>query len=237
MRDPILQGLNQLADGLRPWVAERAQRMRSVNAGAAAEREQFRDAQSLLVFMWDNWNSLFRDELSYVERSLVSELREFRNRWAHQQPFCEADVYRFLDNAERLLTAVGSADADRIRELRLRSLHRLYESEVLKSHPRQHRLLWWPLILCLGCAAAIDFAMVRYFSNGLTLLLCGFITLLLLRVGYLLTLRESRPALGPRECPACSRIVYTVECPYCEAASFRSQMGRHRSELTKGVGV
>lgn len=61
------------------------------------------DAQFLLVLMWDHWNQLFRQDLSFVERSLISELRDFRNRWAHQGPMSENDIYRVLDGIERLL--------------------------------------------------------------------------------------------------------------------------------------
>jgi hypothetical protein len=36
--------------------------------------------------MWDNWNDVFRNVLGHAERSLVSELRDWRNKWAHQNP-------------------------------------------------------------------------------------------------------------------------------------------------------
>ena len=42
------------------------------------------DAAALLKIMWDTWNSVFRKILGQAERSLVSELRDYRNRWAHQ---------------------------------------------------------------------------------------------------------------------------------------------------------
>ena len=42
------------------------------------------DTHSLLTVMWDQWNGVFRHKLGFLERSLVSELREYRNRWAHQ---------------------------------------------------------------------------------------------------------------------------------------------------------
>ena len=37
--------------------------------------------------MWDAWNDVFRKTLGQAERSLVSELRDVRNKWAHQEPF------------------------------------------------------------------------------------------------------------------------------------------------------
>jgi len=61
--------------------------------------------------MWDQWNQVFRYKLGMAERSLVSELREYRNRWAHQDLFSDDDSYRVLDSAQRLLMAVGAHEA------------------------------------------------------------------------------------------------------------------------------
>ena len=45
------------------------------------------DTQGLLLIMWDQWNNVFYKVLGHVERSLVSELRDTRNKWAHQKAF------------------------------------------------------------------------------------------------------------------------------------------------------
>src|SRR5712692_8544399 len=68
------------------------------------------DTQALLLIMWDQWHPLFRNVLGQAERSLVSELRETRNKWAHQEPFSTDDAYRALDSIQRLLTSVSAAD-------------------------------------------------------------------------------------------------------------------------------
>lgn len=44
------------------------------------------DPHFLLRVMWDHWNTVFRTVLGHAE-SLVSELREARNRWAHNDSF------------------------------------------------------------------------------------------------------------------------------------------------------
>ena len=46
--------------------------------------------------------------LGHTERSLVSELRDVRNKWAHQRTFTTDDAYRALDSMERLLNAVSA---------------------------------------------------------------------------------------------------------------------------------
>jgi len=67
------------------------------------------DTQGLLLIMWDQWHEVFKNVLGHAERSLVSELREVRNKWAHQQAFSTDDAYRALDSIQRLLSAVSAA--------------------------------------------------------------------------------------------------------------------------------
>src|SRR5260370_16890421 len=55
------------------------------------------DAASLLSVMWNQWNLVFKKTLGQAERTLVSELRDFRNRSAHQKPFTAYDAYRTLN--------------------------------------------------------------------------------------------------------------------------------------------
>ena len=47
------------------------------------------DTAALLRVMWESWNEVYRDTLGHAERSLVSELRDIRNRWAHQESFSQ----------------------------------------------------------------------------------------------------------------------------------------------------
>lgn len=58
--------------------------------------------------------------LGPVQKSYASELREARDKWAHNQPFSDDDAYRILDTAERLLRALNAADtAEDIAKIRL----------------------------------------------------------------------------------------------------------------------
>src|SRR5690606_19542633 len=72
------------------------------------------DVSPLLKLMWDTWNDVFRSTLGFAERSLVSELRDWRNKWAHQEPFSSDDADRALDSMARLLAAVSAPQADEI---------------------------------------------------------------------------------------------------------------------------
>lgn len=88
------------------------------------------DAALLLWMMWDQWNAVFRDILGHSERSLVSELRDVRNKWAHQNRFSSDDTYRALDSAHRLLLAVSAPQADELEKLKLELLRQRFDEQV-----------------------------------------------------------------------------------------------------------
>ena len=71
------------------------------------------DVQALLLLIWNHkqWHDVFKRILSQDERTLVSELRNVRNKWAHQESFAIDDTYRAVDSVYRLLTAVSSPEA------------------------------------------------------------------------------------------------------------------------------
>jgi len=95
------------------------------------------DAAALLRMMTDAWNEVFRQTLGHAERSQASELREYRNKWAHQEPFSSDDADRALDSAERLLSAVSAAaEADEVRKLKV-ELRRLVFEEQSRAERRK----------------------------------------------------------------------------------------------------
>ncbi len=88
------------------------------------------DASALLKLMWESWNDVFRKILGPAERSLLSELRDHRNKWAHQQTFSGDDAYRALDSAGRLLTAVSASQADEIEKMKMELLRLRFDEQV-----------------------------------------------------------------------------------------------------------
>jgi predicted AAA+ superfamily ATPase len=106
-------------------------------SGTDTERLAALDIQALLVVMWDNWNKVFMSKLGHVGRSYVSELREVRNRWAHQQAFTLEDTYRAFDTMMRLLEMISAPEAESIRKF-LRQLMRIrYEEETKRELKKQ----------------------------------------------------------------------------------------------------
>src|SRR6266704_2922801 len=94
------------------------------------------DAAALLKLMWETWNEVFRKTLGFAERSLVSEIRDWSNKWAHQEHFSSDDAYRGLDSVGRLLSAVSAPQADDVEKMKMELL-RLRFDEQARSEKRK----------------------------------------------------------------------------------------------------
>ncbi len=88
------------------------------------------DVAATLSVMWNQWNAVFRQVLGQTERTLVSELRDARNRWAHQELFSTDDAYRTLDSAGRLLTAVSAPEAANLEKLKMELLRVRFDEQA-----------------------------------------------------------------------------------------------------------
>jgi predicted AAA+ superfamily ATPase len=148
-QERVGKALELLRAGLAPYVEREVQ---DKIRGGAVRAESLRrfaedpllaskpiaewDAASLLKLMWETWNEVFRNTLGFAERSLVSELRDWRNKWAHQEPFSSDDADRALDSMARLLTAVSAPQADEVNRMKL-ELRRLIFDEQVRSEKRK----------------------------------------------------------------------------------------------------
>ena len=122
-RERVGKGLDLLASGLRPFVERELKSQLGDNWQSAVTDSTGRgprakpqpanldDPQILLGLLWDQWNAVFKNTLGHAERSIVSELRDVRNRWAHNEQFSSNDAIRALDSMERMLNAVSAAEA------------------------------------------------------------------------------------------------------------------------------
>ena len=88
------------------------------------------DVAGLLKLMWETWNEVFRPILGPAERSFVGELRGYRNRWAHQEPFSGDDAYRALDTANRLLAAVSAPQAAEVDRFKMELLRVRFDEQT-----------------------------------------------------------------------------------------------------------
>ena len=94
------------------------------------------DVAGLLRVMWNSWNEIYRNTLGHAERSLVSELREVRNRWAHQEPFSSDDAYRALDSMHRLMTAVSAPEAPNVERMKMELLRVRFDEQARAQRRR-----------------------------------------------------------------------------------------------------
>ena len=94
------------------------------------------DVAGLLRVMWGSWNEVYRDTLGRAERSLVSELREVRNRWAHQEAFSSDDAYRALDSTHRLLTAVSASETTEVESMKMELLRVRFDEQARTQRRR-----------------------------------------------------------------------------------------------------
>ncbi|MDP9237927.1 MAG: Swt1 family HEPN domain-containing protein [Chloroflexota bacterium] len=135
------KALELLKDGLAPFVEREFTNL--YQAKALVEAQKFMtderldtrpfsawDAAVLLRLLWEAWNVVFRRVLGQAERTLVSELRTARNKWAHQEAFSTDDAYRTLDSACRLLTAVSAPQADEIEKMKTELLRLRFDEQV-----------------------------------------------------------------------------------------------------------
>ena len=144
------KAMELLREGLAPFVEREVDAKSRAGEAPPAVRRFFEDQRrlakkpirewdvaGLLKLMWDTWNDVFRDTLGFTERSLVSELRDWRNKWAHQERFVSDDADRALDSAERLLTAIAAPQANELARIK-RELRRLEFDEEVRGE-RQRR--------------------------------------------------------------------------------------------------
>ena len=94
------------------------------------------DVYAILRIMWEQWHQVFKEILGHAERSLVSELRDVRNKWAHQEAFSGDDTYRALDSTHRLLIAISAPESEAIEKMKAELL-RVRFDEQLRTEKRK----------------------------------------------------------------------------------------------------
>ena len=147
-QERVGKAMDLLRTGLAPFVEREFKSQHQAQAADAARRYfgddrivgkkpvAEWDVAALLKLMWDAWNDTFGRTLGRAERSLVQELRDFRNKWAHQEPFSSDDADRALDSMARLLTAVSATEADEVGKMKM-ELRRLTFDEQVRGEKRK----------------------------------------------------------------------------------------------------
>lgn len=108
-QERVGRALELLKAGLRPFVerelkaqygdkwAFEAQEVVGDTRLGGGKGDALKDVVVQLVIMDRKWSDVFRNTLGKAERSLINELIDVRNRWAHQEAFSGDDADRALD--------------------------------------------------------------------------------------------------------------------------------------------
>lgn len=107
-RAEIRRGLDELKPHLEAYVNRilGAERVRHLMSAHPAHHNAA-DVQKLLSIMIQNWDGAFGSRLPGVVRSYLHELRDVRNRWAHEDSFSPAEVRRAIETMRLVARAVG----------------------------------------------------------------------------------------------------------------------------------
>jgi len=230
-RETITKALETLTAGLLPYVeremkavlhdewfeAAQSSFRKDRGKGVTARKDVIRwDVHSLLTVLWDQWNRVFRNKLGQAERSLISELRDFRNRWAHQEQFNFDDTYRILDSIERILKAVGAKESHTVSRQKENLLRERFseEAEAAIHKAEDRRKKWRDVGIYTICCLAVVIAIGQSFGPK-GWLLSGFISIVFAYFAYERVVTPPRIYFGAHECARCSKIIYSQECPYC----------------------
>lgn len=144
------RALNLLCKGLYPYIEQEMQaihreRWLTVATSYLAKDQNLRrkpadilreDVSSLLPLILKQWEEVFRKNMGYVERALVSELIEVRNKWAHKSTFSIDDTYRALDSIARLLKAISASEAIDVEKQKQQVLRILSQEQVRQENHR-----------------------------------------------------------------------------------------------------
>lgn len=142
----IAKALGHLRDGLVPKCQENWQgfygddwltQLSSKHRGTMPSNP-LADVSFLLNGLKSTWPEIFAQGFSPATRSLVFEVAEVRNKWAHQESFSSDDTIRALDSMERLLEAFGvTSEQEAIKKLRRDLLRRTFEEEARSEYRKQ----------------------------------------------------------------------------------------------------
>lgn len=202
------------------WMDRAKESFRNLPVTSQPEGDAIRwDAHSTLLILWDHWNSVFRNRLTPLERSYVGELREYRNRWAHQSQLNTADTLRILDTASRLLFAVGSTEeATKLQKEREKLLNQVLQQQgknIYDASDHQRDRLR-DAIIFLICALVTVVVILRSYGTGIpAIAFSGFVASVFAFLAYQRWVTPDRPTYGAHECTNCGKIVYGDSCPYC----------------------
>lgn len=139
-RQRVDNALQLLTKDLRPWFERE---MRSVYGASWESRAAGALDKPLVKGNWDltaiaavilsEWHNVFKRALGNSEKNLLGELRDIRNKWAHEGAFNQDDTYRALDSIHRFMVSIAAPGAAEIDKEKRDVLRIRFEEEAKKE--------------------------------------------------------------------------------------------------------
>ena len=137
-KERISRALDLLRDGLGPkceetwqgffgddWINQVNERLHNPERNPSTS-----DVAFLFKGIKVTWTDVFGHGFPQAIRSLIFEITEARNKWAHQESFSTDDTMRALDSMERVLEAFGCAEQrQEIKTLRRDLTRQIFDQE------------------------------------------------------------------------------------------------------------
>lgn len=97
------------------------------------------DVQRLCNTMLDNWDQVFEpvlDDQAKATKNLVHELRKWRNKYAHQEPFTADETINAMIDLQRFLELIGSPVAESVESSKMEVMRAQFDSGAKKGQKK-----------------------------------------------------------------------------------------------------
>jgi predicted AAA+ superfamily ATPase len=138
-QERVGKALDLLRDGLRPFVEREMKAVHGEAWEKTAEQGfanmkfkggiKWNDLANCLGVMINEWSRVFERTLGRAEKNAVHALKDTRNKWAHGETFSSDEVYRALDNAGLLLTAISAPQSEEIEKAKMELLRTRFDEQ------------------------------------------------------------------------------------------------------------
>jgi hypothetical protein len=104
MDSPNRQHVRRALDELKPYLAAHVEQ--TLSAASHIRRSNRSDLQAHIALFLEHWDSVFSRSHPDTVRHYLFELKDIRNRWAHEEDFSDDEVRRATDTARLVAKAI-----------------------------------------------------------------------------------------------------------------------------------
>ena len=147
-RDRVGKALEQLGRAFGPYIDRRMTKGSPMGGNwkaTYADVNVDEDPSAQINVVLDNWQPCSGTSCETTGRNLVGEVRDWRNKWAHNEPFSHDDAYRALDTIERLLALIDAPEAAEVGAAKSELMRQRLEAEAKKVTPKPDALFTEPV--------------------------------------------------------------------------------------------